>query len=125
MLDSRTRPNQLLRLGFVADGCFKLVVAACLPAVASRIGSSPGLGLTASIAVAASAAREIDVGVRSGSSCRPRYLAAYDSGWLAATAVAVALAQWERVQAAASDAMIAAGGSVTHQIGRASCRERV
>ena len=93
MLDSRTRPNQLLRLGFVADGCFKLVVAAGLPAVASRIGSSPGLGLTASIAVAASAAREIDVGVRSGSSCRPRYLAAYDSGWLAATAVAVALAR--------------------------------
>ena len=93
MLDSRTRPNQLLRLGFVADGCFKLVVAAGLPAVASRIGGSSGLALAASSAVAASAATEITVGVRHGSSSHARYLAAYDTGWLAASAVAVVLAR--------------------------------
>lgn len=93
MHDSRTRPNQLLRLGFVADGCFKLLIAACLPAVAPRIGASSRIALAASSAVAASAVTEIDFGVRSGAASHTRYLAAYDTGWLAASAVAALLAR--------------------------------
>lgn len=93
MRDSRTAPNQLLRLGFVADGCFKLLVAACLPAAATRIGASSPLAVTASAAVLASAVTEIDFGVRSGAASHTRYLAAYDSGWLATTGIAVLMAR--------------------------------
>lgn len=104
-------PHPLLRAGFVADGCFKLLVAAALPAAASRMGWSSRLALAASGAVAVSAAAEIDFGVRSGAGSHTRYLAAYDTGWLAASGLATLLARrgsphagrvWLGYQAAAS-----------------------
>lgn len=86
-----TRPHPALRLGFIADGCFKVLVAAALPAVAARVETSRHLAVAASGAVLVSAVSEIDFGVRSGAGSHTRYLAAYDSGWLAATSVAVLL----------------------------------
>lgn len=85
---SRTRPHPALRLGFVADGCFKLLVAAALPAAAARVDASRRLAVAASGAVLVSAVSEIDFGVRSGAGSHTRYLVAYDSGWLAASGVA-------------------------------------
>ena len=88
---SSTRPHPALRLGFIADGCFKVLVAAALPAVAARVETSRHLAVAASGAVLVSAVSEFDFGVRSGAGSHTRYLAAYDSGWLAATSVAVLL----------------------------------
>lgn len=90
---SRTRPHPALRLGFIADGCFKLLVAAALPAAAARVDASRHLAVAASGAVLVSAVSEIDFGVRSGPSSHTLYLVAYDSGWLAVSGLAAFLAR--------------------------------
>ncbi len=111
LTDPTTRAHPALRLGYIADGCFKLLVAAALPTAATRIGASRHLAVVASGAVLASAVSEIDFGVRSGSGSHTRYLVAYDSGWLAASGLAAFLARreaphagrvWLGYQAAAS-----------------------
>lgn len=107
----RPTGNHWLRFGFIADGCFKLLVAAALPPLSPRLGAQRGLALATSTAVASSGIAEIAFGVRSGAGSHTRHLAAYDSGWLAVTGVAAALATrgsphggrlWLGYQAAAS-----------------------
>lgn len=88
------KPPRWLRAGFLADGCFKLLVAAGYAVFGSRLplDAPPGLvGATAAL-VGASGIAEIVFAVRSGARSHVGVLAGYDGGWAIVTGLAVLLA---------------------------------
>lgn len=95
---SRATTDRRLRVGFVADGVFKIVTAAgvtaLLPMLTDRLGVTPWLVLVTAAALVVCGACEVAFAVRS-SDVRPRitYLVAYDTGWLVVTVLAVVLAK--------------------------------
>ncbi|WP_114853344.1 hypothetical protein [Brachybacterium sp. YJGR34] len=102
----------ILRLGFLADGAFKLLVAAAhlllLPTLVDLLGAPAGMIALTAAMVALSAIAEIVFALRSGEGTHTKYLIAYDSGWVLATVLALMLGSgpggwvWLAFQAAAS-----------------------
>lgn len=94
--DIRKRRVSWLRVGFLADGVFKLLVASMLvvllqPLIGTR-AVAPWLIVATATLVAASAVAEIAFALRNGAGTHTRYLVAYDSGWVTVTVVAALLA---------------------------------
>lgn len=85
-----------LRIGFLADGCFKLLVAigyvATLPLLTDVLAVGGWLIMITGALVAVSGVAEIIFAVRSGSGSHTRFLIAYDSGWMIISIVAIILA---------------------------------
>ncbi|MFC0672841.1 hypothetical protein [Brachybacterium hainanense] len=79
----------LLRIGFLADGVVKLLVASAYGGLrvplAQLLGASAGLLLLTAVLVAASGVAEVVYAVRSGAGSHTRYLIVYDGGWLLVT----------------------------------------
>lgn len=86
----------MMKLGFVADGVFKLLVAvalcAFLPAIESFLIAPRWLAITAAVLLFLSAATEISYGVRKGEKSHVRYLAIFDGLWVIATILAIIFA---------------------------------
>lgn len=85
----------LLRIGFLTDGVFKLLVAAAYLAARPLLGTLldvPAwvLVLTA-VAVALSGVAETVFALSSGAGTHIRFLVGYDSGWVLVTVLAVLL----------------------------------
>lgn len=93
-----TRPRRVswLRFGFLADGVFKLLVTSTyvvlLRPLTGALDVEPWLLVATAALVGAGGVAEIAFALRSGSGSHTRYLVAYDSGWVAVTAVAALLA---------------------------------
>lgn len=97
------RTHRGMRLGFLADGIFKLATALAISVLALVTGSAFGAGLW-SVFVAASVlvlcgAIEIAFSRRGDVRAHVGYLAAYDAGWFAATVAALVLAQRDAASA--------------------------
>lgn len=92
----RSNAAQLLRIGFLADGVFKAVVAVVLLVLLEPItrhnGPPAWLPLLTVLAVSSSAVAEILYAARSGAGTHTKYLVAYDAGWFLATIAALYLA---------------------------------
>lgn len=90
----------LLRAGFLADGLFKLLVAAAYLVLNAAFSDLLGVGtwwLAATAAmVALSGVAEIVFAARSGAGSHTRYLVAYDGGWILVTVIVLLLgpASW-------------------------------
>lgn len=88
-------PHPVLRLGFLADGIFKLLVAALYVALSSTLAdlfAVPGwLLLLTALLVALSAVAEIRYALVDGAGDRTGHLIAYDSSWVLATVLALVL----------------------------------
>ena len=97
-MSSTTRPRRVnwLRVGFLSDGVFKLLVAATyvvlLQPLTGALDVAPWLAGATGALVGASGVAEMVFAVRSGAGSHTRYLVAYDGGWVAATGVAALLA---------------------------------
>jgi hypothetical protein len=93
---ARPRRVSWLRFGFLADGVFKLLVAATyvvlLQTLTGALGVASWLLVATAALVGASGVAEIAFALRCGAGSHTRYLVAYDSGWVAATGVAALLA---------------------------------
>lgn len=86
-------PPRWLRAGFLADGCFKVLVAGGYAAFGSRLAdllqAPPGLiGATAAL-VGASGIAEIVFAVRRGTRSHVGVLAGYDGGWVLVSGIAL------------------------------------
>ena len=94
--DTRPRRGSWLRVGFLADGVFKLLVASIyvvlLPVVTYFLDTSPWLLAATATLVAISGIAEIAFALRNGAGSHTRYLVAYDSGWVTVTVIAALLA---------------------------------
>jgi hypothetical protein len=113
---NRAAVDRRLRLGFVADGIFKVITAAgvvvVLPRLTDRLDVAPWLVLVTAAALVVCGAHEVAFSSRS-SDPRPhiKYLVAYDAGWLIVTALAVGLVRdgagelWFAYQALGSAAL--------------------
>lgn len=94
--DTQTGVARWLRIGFLADGCFKLLVAigyvATVPLLTNALAVGAWLIMITAVLVAASGIAEIIFAVRSGSGSHTRFLIAYDGGWVIISVVAIILA---------------------------------
>lgn len=91
-----SRPPRWLRAGFLADGCFKLLVAGGYVAFGSQLAdllqtSGWLVGTTAAL-VGASGIAETVFAVRRGTRSHVGVLAGYDGGWVLVSAVALLVA---------------------------------
>lgn len=86
----------MMKSGFIADGVFKLLVAIALciflPAVESFLLAPRWLAIAAIVLLFCSAATEISYGVRKGAKSYVKYLAIFDSLWVASTIIAIIFA---------------------------------
>jgi hypothetical protein len=113
---NRAAADRRLRLGFGADGTFKVITAAgivvLLPRLTDGLDVAPWLVLVTAAALVVCGAREVAFSSRSPD-LRPhiKYLVAYDAGWLIVTALAVGLVRdgagelWFAYQALGSAAL--------------------
>ncbi|WP_051662428.1 MULTISPECIES: hypothetical protein [unclassified Microbacterium] len=94
--DARPRRVSWLRVGFLADGVFKLLVASIyvvlLQVMTDFLDAPPWLLVATAALVATSGIAEITFALRSGAGSHTRYLVAYDSGWVIVTFIAALLA---------------------------------
>lgn len=89
------RGPSLLRIGFLADGIFKLLVAAAYlvvqPILSDLLGVPAWVLVLSAVAVSLSGVAEIVFSLTSGDGTHTRFLVAYDSAWVLATVLAVLL----------------------------------
>lgn len=106
-----TGTSRWLRIGFLADGLFKVVLAVVYSAAVASIGTALDVDSWLILATAGllllSGAAEITFALRSAAPSHTKYLIGYDSGWIVVTVVAVAVmssggALWFGYQAIAS-----------------------
>ena len=96
MAGSARQRYDWLRLGFLADGVFKLIVAIGYLVVASVAVAALQVDLwlvvATATAMAASAVAEVVFAVRRATRSHVPHLMVFDSGWLVVTVVAILLA---------------------------------
>ncbi|TCN50747.1 hypothetical protein EV641_11123 [Rhodococcus sp. SMB37] len=109
-----TDTSRWLRIGFLGDGLFKVVLAVTYSAAVAPIANTLNMSVATIVIAAAmlllSGIAEVVFALRSAAPSHTKYLIGYDSGWIVVTLVVLAMmtsggAFWFGYQAVASAAL--------------------